>query len=147
MFHIIDDEPVLREFSESILTDYGCDVLCFGSGDQYLEYLKSPKFIKPVAVLSDVTMPGINGYDLTLKIRKIHPFQKIMLITGNANPSSHKKAARQTCYTLGKPYNPEFFLSVIGSIADCHQVHVSGKKSDYPQQCHIDPTLSCQFAQ
>ena len=52
MFHIIDDEAMLREVSETILADYGYDVLCFESGDQYLKHLKSPNFVKPTAVLS-----------------------------------------------------------------------------------------------
>jgi len=146
MFHIIDDEAMLRELTESILTDYGCDVLCFESGDQYLEYLKSPEFINPIAVLSDLTMPGINGYDLALKIRKIYPFQKIILITGNADLSSHKEAERQICYTLDKPYDPENLIAIIDSVTACHQSHGSKKQGCYPQQCYIDASFRCQFS-
>ncbi|MDQ6955555.1 MAG: response regulator [Mariprofundaceae bacterium] len=146
MFHIIDDEAMLRELAESILVDHGCDVLCFESGNQYLEYLKSPEFAKPIAVLSDATMPGINGYDLALKIRECLPFQKIILVTGNADLEHHKKAAKQVCYTLDKPYNFEKFITMIDTIVACHQAHTSNEHSDYPSKCNIDPSLNCIFA-
>jgi len=146
MFHVIDDEAMLRNLTEAILTDYGCGILCFESGEQYLEYLKSPEFINPIAVLSDVTMPGIDGYDLALKIRKLHPFQKIILITGNPDPEHHKEASQQICYTLNKPYNPEKLISIIDSITACHQLHISNKQSDYPQKCNIEPSFDCAFA-
>ncbi|PCI43642.1 MAG: nitrogen fixation protein FixJ [Proteobacteria bacterium] len=146
MFHIIDDEAMLREVSETILTDYGYDVLCFESGNQYLEYLKSPNFAKPTAVLSDVTMPGINGYDLALEIRKMLPFQKIILITGNPDFRHHKEAAQQVCYTLSKPFNPEKFIAMVASITACHQLHQTDKQHAYPQVCSIDSLFHCPFA-
>ena len=146
MFHIIDDEEILREFTESILVDCGFDVLCFESGNQYLEYLNSPKFKKPIAVLSDVTMPGINGYDLALEIRKILPFQKIILITGNADPEHHKEAAKQVCYTLNKPYSPEKLISIIQGITACNHLYASNKEAEYPQMCSMNPLSYCPFS-
>ncbi|MBN4082231.1 response regulator [Mariprofundus ferrooxydans] len=113
MFHIIDDEAMLRELTSAMLVDYGYDVLCFESGEQYLEYLKSPSFVKITAVLSDVTIPSINGYDLALKIRKVTPLQKIILITGNADAEHHQEVAQQVCYTLNKPFNPEKLIAMI----------------------------------
>jgi DNA-binding NtrC family response regulator len=146
MFHIIDDEAMLREVTSAMLIDYGYDVLCFESGAQYLEYLKSPNFIEPTAVLSDVTMPGINSYDLALEIRKALPFQKIILITGNPDSKHHKKAAQQICFTLNKPFNPEKFLAMVGSVSNCHQLHLTNQQQPYPQKCSIDSLFNCPFA-
>jgi len=148
MFHVIDDEAMLREVTSAILIDCGYDVLCFESGNQYLEYLNSPNFIEPTAVLSDVTMPGINGYDLVLEIRKILPFQKIILITGNPDSEHHKKAAQQICYTLklNKPFNPEKFIAIVDSVSSCHQLHQTDQQQPYPQKCHIDPLFNCPFS-
>jgi len=146
MFHIIDDEAMLRELTSAMLTDHGYDSLCFESGTQYLEYLKSPEFVKPTAVLSDVTMPGINGYDLALEIRKILPFQKIILITGNADPEHHQEAAQQVCFTLNKPFNPEKFIAMVDSINTCHQLHLTDKQLPYPQKCSIDSLIPCPFS-
>jgi DNA-binding NtrC family response regulator len=146
MFHIIDDEAMLREVTSAMLMDYGYDVLCFESGEQYLEYLNSPNFTEPTAVLSDVTMPGINGYDLVLEIRKILPFQKIILITGNPDSEHHKKAAQQICFTLNKPFNPEKFIAMVESVSSCHQLHQTDQQQPYPQKCRIDPLFNCPFA-
>lgn len=146
MFHIIDDEAMLRELTSAILIDYGYDVLCFESGDQYLEYLKSPDFVKPTAVLSDVTMPGINGYDLALEIRKALPFQKIILITGNSDSEHHKKATQQVCHTLNKPFKLKKFIAMLGGISACHQLHLADKQHPYPQECSVGSLSSCPFA-
>jgi len=146
MFHIIDDEAMLRELTSTMLADHGYDSLCFESGEQYLEYLKSSNFVKPTAILSDVTMPGINGYDLALEIRKLLPLQKIILITGNADSDQHKKAAQQVCYTLNKPFNPEKFIAMAGSVSACDQLHITNKQYPYPQKCSIDSLFPCPFA-
>ena len=147
MFHVIDDEEMLREVTSAILADCGYDVLSFESGEQYLEYLNSPNFTNPIAVLSDVTMPGISGYDLALEIRKKLPFQKIILITGNADSEHYKKAAQQVCHTFNKPFNPEKFISMVNSISICHQSHFSNEQNcGCPQKCHIESSSTCTFA-
>jgi len=145
MFHVIDDEAMLRELTSTMLADHGYGSLCFESGEQYLEHLKSPSFVKPTAVLSDVTLLGISGYDLALEIRKLIPLQKIILITGNADPEHHKEAAQQVCYTLNKPFNPEKFIAMVGSISACHQLHLTDKQLPYPQKCSIDSLFPCPF--
>lgn len=146
MFHVIDDEAMLRELTSAILIDYGYDVLCFESGDQYLKYLKSPEFVNPTVVLSDVTMPGINGYDLALEIRKAFPFQKIILITGNSDPKNHKEAAQQVCHTLSKPFDPERLFIMLDGITACHQRQLTGKQPAYPQKCSVGSLSSCPFS-
>ena len=146
MFHIIDDEAMLREVTSAMLVDCGYDVLCFESGEQYLAYLNSPNFTEPTAVLSDVTMPGINGYDLALEIRKTLPFQKIILITGNPDSEHHKKATQQICFTLNKPFHPEKFLAMIASVRSCQQLHRTKQQQAYPQKCSIDSLFNCPFA-
>jgi DNA-binding NtrC family response regulator len=136
---------MLPEVTSTMLMNYRDDVLYFESGEQYLEHLKSPNFIEPTAVLSDVTMPGINGYDLALEIRKVLPFQKIILITGNPDSKYHTKAAQQICFTLNKPFNPERFIAMAGDVSSCHQLHQTDQQQPYPQKCRIDSLFDCPF--
>jgi len=112
---------------------------------KYLKYLNSSKYGKPIAVLSDVTMPGIHGYDLALEIRKHSPFQKIVLITGYADAEHHKRAASQLCYTLDKPYKPEKLISMINILAACDKKHQSGDKIEYFKHCEFGIGHSCPF--
>jgi len=145
MIHFIDDEPILRELLEELISDAGYKSIGFESGEVYIDYMNSPEFENPIAVLSDVTMPGINGYDLALEIRKLHPKQVVVLITGNADPEQHTQAARQVCYTLNKPYQPDKLLSMLDTLAACHKSHTGEEQKEYPQKCNIDHLTDCPF--
>jgi len=145
MFHVIDDEEILRDLLECLISEAGYESLSFESGDKYIEYMNSTKFENPIAVLSDVTMPGIHGYELALEIRKLHPKQVIILITGNADPEHHKQAARQVCYTLEKPYQPDKVLAMLDTLAACHKSHAGESQTEYPKKCNIDHVTDCPF--
>ena len=145
MFHAIDDEEIIRELFEIFISEVGYDVLCFSSGNQYLEYLDSPDYQKPIAVLSDVTMPGINGYDLALKIREKLPLQKIVLISGNADAEHHRRASSQLCYTLDKPFTPEQLMDMIKALVACEEAHRSGDKVEFFKQCEFGLDHNCPF--
>jgi len=135
MFHIIDDNPMLRELLECIISDASYRSVSFSSGDKYLEYMSTPDFVNPIAVLSDVNMPGINGYDLVLEIRKKFPFQRIILITGNADDEHHVRAASQLCFTLDKPYQPENLITLLNALEACHNNHA--KDTQYCGYCRF----------
>jgi len=145
MFHVIDDEPMIRDLLEAFVSAAGYRAVCFESGEQYLQYLDSSKFEKPIAILSDVTMPGIHGYNLALEIRQKHPFQKIVLITGNASDERHQRAAQQLCYTLDKPFHPEKLVSMIEMLAACENAHETGDKTEYHQRCEFGIEHDCPF--
>jgi len=145
MIHFIDDDEVLRELLSAILSDSGYEFIGFDCAERYLDYLNSPEFKKPVTVLSDVTMPGMNGYDLALKIREQFPFQKIALITGNADDSYHTRAAKQLCYTLEKPYIPEDLIALLASFSACENAYKPDRKSEYIQYCGFGIDHGCPF--
>jgi len=145
MVHYIDDEQMLRNLLEAFISDAGHESIGFESGDKYVEYLNSPEFKAPTVVISDVTMPGIDGYDLALKIREKNPFQKIILITGNADDEHHIRAASQLCYTLDKPYKHEKLLAILNSLIACEKAHTTGDKNEYFQQCEFGIDHDCPF--
>jgi len=119
VIHFVDDEPMIRELMEIFIADAGHDALGFESGNQYLTYLTSPDFKQPIVLISDVSMPGINGYDLVLEVRKHHPKQKIMLITGNVDAKNHPEAVAHLCYTLEKPFSYRQFMDLLNTLVCC----------------------------
>ncbi|GAV19559.1 nitrogen assimilation regulatory protein [Mariprofundus micogutta] len=146
MFHIIDDEEQIRNLVKALIVRTGHEALCFESGTQYLEYLNNPDFIPPIAVLTDVTMPGINGYDLAVEIRNNLPFQKIILITAYADEEHHRFAASQLCYTLNKPYHAETLIALITALIACENEHRgSNDKIGAFHQCEFGIDHNCPF--
>lgn len=67
---IVDDEADSREWVSIVLQECGAQALAVGSVDEALEALKQ---LKPDVLVSDIGMPGGDGYTLIRKVRKLEP--------------------------------------------------------------------------
>ena len=84
---IVDDDDVELKRDSEVLTSVGYEVIGCKSGAEALEYLNN----NPVElVLLDVNMPGMNGYDVCLNIRKQFPLDDlpIIFLTNQENEAS-----------------------------------------------------------
>jgi len=146
-FHIIDDGEIIRQMMQAMLSDAGYHSLCFKSGDEYIEHLNSPDFENPVAVLTDITMPGISGYELALQVRKAHPSQMIIFISGDADPARHKKAIQESCHILKKPFVMNELLSMLSDLVlPCYQHFSSENKKENLSKCINAGSSGCPFS-
>jgi PAS domain S-box-containing protein len=69
---VVDDELDVRDFLATVLGSAGAEVICAASTREALEVVRhSP----PDVLLSDVAMPGEDGYSLIRKIRALQPEQ------------------------------------------------------------------------
>ena len=76
---VVDDEVALLALAEDILTAYGYTVLRAENAEQALEILGETSVD---LLLSDVIMPGMNGYQLATEVEKLYPEVKIQLVSG-----------------------------------------------------------------
>jgi CheY-like chemotaxis protein len=67
---VVDDEPDARDLLTEMLTNYGADVKTCASA---AEALRTMDKWRPDALVSDIGMPGEDGYDLLRKIRARDP--------------------------------------------------------------------------
>jgi diguanylate cyclase (GGDEF)-like protein/PAS domain S-box-containing protein len=65
---IVDDSTVQRKSIEAMLKSAGFEVKGFGNGVDVLEYLSSVKDNLPVAVVTDMNMPDMDGLELSRRI-------------------------------------------------------------------------------
>ena len=63
---VIDDEPDARELLKRMLEHQGASVTLFGSADEALAALKATR---PSVIVSDVGMPGMDGYQMIRALR------------------------------------------------------------------------------
>jgi len=68
----IDDEPDVRDMLQTLLQDYGANVLTAASAEEGLEALAA---WRPHVLISDIGMPDEDGYSLIRKIRALTPEQ------------------------------------------------------------------------
>jgi len=75
---VVDDEEIIRNMLKEVLQSRGHTVYVAGSGYEALEILKEKK--KCDLVLSDVHMPGMNGYELLKNIKEFFPDIPILMM-------------------------------------------------------------------
>lgn len=118
MFHIVDDEEDIREVIAGLVGLMGYESKSFASPFDYLEYVKSDDFTVPYALLTDVQMPKMNGYEMLNEVRKLYPEIRTAIISGF--PKYEGEAKARSCAFLNKPIVIEEFEHIIESFVRCH---------------------------
>jgi CheY-like chemotaxis protein len=67
---VVDDEADARELLAAMLSQYGAEVKTCSSAGEALEILQR---YKPDVLVSDIGMPGEDGYVLIKKVRALEP--------------------------------------------------------------------------
>lgn len=118
-FHVIDDEEHVSETIVAMLDAHGFSSKKFNCPLQYIKHSKSDDFISPIAVMTDITMPGMNGYEMIDELRKIHPDQKFVVISASSNV--RHPAMREVGMFLTKPVRMETLRKAASSLVQCHE--------------------------
>ena len=112
---LIVDDDVRNIFSlTSVLEDHGMNVRFAENGKDALEVLKADP--GPDAILMDVMMPGMDGYQTTRAIRAMPEFKSLPIIALTAKAM---KGDREKCIAAGasdyitKPVDTEQLLSLL----------------------------------
>jgi len=103
VFHYIDDNKMLLEIFEALITSMDKKVKTFSSPMIYLEYMNSADYVEPAAVFTDIQMPGMDGYQLIEKIREQYPAQRFVAIS--AYEESLENSHEAACMHIRKPFH------------------------------------------
>jgi DNA-binding NtrC family response regulator len=76
----VDDDPDIVRLTEQALSKHGFMVSSFTDALVALDYFKA-NHKNCSLVLSDIRMPGINGYELVTNVKKINPKAKVILMS------------------------------------------------------------------
>ncbi|MBI4765134.1 MAG: response regulator [Deltaproteobacteria bacterium] len=79
---IVDDNQIVASVIQSILELESHEVrLALNGPDGYIAYIQ----FRPDLVITDIQMPGENGFELINHIRKLDPSVKAIYMSGNLN--------------------------------------------------------------
>ena len=113
---VVDDEEALRGLAAELLSQKGYRVARAADAQQALEMMRSASFD---LLLSDLIMPGMNGYQLADVVRKKYPATKILLASGFADERNLKGVDQQlNAQMLHKPYNSRILFETIRDLLD-----------------------------
>lgn len=107
----VDDEEKFLKSTSTRLSLRGLDVHSFLNGFDALEATKQTNF--DVALL-DLKMPGMDGEELLIKIKELHPNVEVVILTGHGSIDSALECTRSGAYEyLQKPCELDDLISVI----------------------------------
>ena len=102
---IVEDHDRLREQLGDFYEQEGFKVTTAASGEQGLEKLAEEKF---ALVVSDVKMPGMDGFQLARYVREKYPDTDVILITAFGNVKQAVEAMKLGASDyITKPFQPE----------------------------------------
>jgi CheY-like chemotaxis protein len=77
---VVDDDPLVRDMTASMLADLGCQVVSAANGTEALEKLSTHS---PIGMMiTDINMPGLDGYELAERARRQRPDLEVILLSG-----------------------------------------------------------------
>jgi CheY-like chemotaxis protein len=114
---VVDDEHAIADSVQEILSSAGYSATCSYSG---FEAIGQARQFCPDILLCDVLMPGLNGFEAALEIKKVCPACRLLLFSGQAATAELAqrfvdvfRARGFRFELLPKPLHPEALLSRI----------------------------------
>ena len=111
---VVDDQCVIADTLVAILKAAGgCSASAAYSGEAALEAIAADV---PNLLITDVSMPGMNGVELAVKVRQDHPQCKVLLFSGHSSAAHLIEEARAKGYDftlLQKPIHPRDLLECL----------------------------------
>jgi signal transduction histidine kinase len=121
---LVDDEPDARELLTAILEQHGARVVAVSSAVDALECLtRWPEASLPDVLVSDIGMPGEDGFDLIRKVRSLDPERggdiAAIALTAYARPEDRARVL-EAGYQIHvpKPVEASYLTRIVGEMAD-----------------------------
>jgi DNA-binding NtrC family response regulator len=115
---LAEDEAMLRRVVGVTLRHGGFVVIEAEDGTAGLEILQSAASID--VLLTDVKMPGLNGYQLAEASLSLRPEVKVMLMTGFADEAIPDAIRKASIPILRKPFNFDDLATSLRELALAH---------------------------
>jgi two-component system response regulator PilR (NtrC family) len=108
---IVDDEEIMREILEALLTREGYQVRMASSGEAGLELARSTTFD---AAIVDVMMPGMDGIAVLQELKKLDDELPVLMVTAFASVETAITAMKLGAFDyITKPFKNDEVLVVV----------------------------------
>lgn len=128
---VVDDDPVVgKSFHRVLSQDKGYVVITAQNAAEALERLREQEYD---VVYTDIKMPGMDGVELTERVKASRPWTPVVIITGYGSTDNEQRAkAAGVSDFMRKPLSPEMIEE-----SATHALHP-------PMQAHADPLAATE---
>src|SRR6266436_96102 len=112
---VVDDEVIVRDIVQRILTKEGFAVLAAADGAEALELFQTfPDTID--LLLTDIDLPRLDGFQLAKRVRLQKPEVKILFMSGKLDMVTETMLAN----FLPKPFQPNTLVEAVRKTLAAH---------------------------
>ena len=114
---LVDDEDIVRSITAMMISDLGYQVITFSNGAECLQYYKENSK-QVAAIILDLIMPEMNGYEVFKKLKAINPEVKVLIFSGfSADNEAQKAIDEGAAGYLQKPAGKDSLSQQLARIA------------------------------
>src|SRR3954469_8822747 len=104
---LVDDDALVRKLAHTILEMNGYHVLDASDGFQALEISRTCRESTIHLLLTDLVMPGMNGWQLAENFLLSRPTSRVLFMSGYVEPESVSNGfANPDIHFIQKPFTP-----------------------------------------
>ena len=116
---VVDDQPDARELILRVLEDCSARVITAGSADEALPLVESSR---PDVLITDIGMPGADGYELLRRVRELGSARggrvPAIALTAFARSEDRTRALRSGFMVhVAKPVDPSELVATVAAVA------------------------------
>ncbi len=115
---LVEDQDLVRNMAKAMLEEMGFEVLAASGGAEAVKLFQA-NANKVLCVITDLTMPGMNGWETLSALRKIRPHIPAILVSGCDEASAMtENYSEQDHVFLHKPYSMGDLQAALGTVLE-----------------------------
>ncbi|HEV3239072.1 MAG TPA: response regulator [Casimicrobiaceae bacterium] len=131
---IVDDNRDVAESTAALLRLEGCDVHLAHDGEEALRMVER---LRPTAVLLDIGLPKMNGFEVAERIRAEPELRDILIVgVSGYGQEEHRLRSKQAGFDhhIVKPIEPRVLTSLLAALRPSHARTASENVVNFPQR-------------
>lgn len=114
---LVDDEETVRRVTGRLLAKLGYDVTPAGNAEEALEILGKDGDGFDL-VLTDVVMPGRSGIEMVVELRRTHPQQRVLFMSGYTTREFGRPPGEPPRPFMPKPFSMQELRTAVEAALD-----------------------------
>ena len=137
---LVDDEEIVRTVTAMLIKNLGYEVIEFSNGADCIAWFKNYGK-QAAAVILDLIMPGMSGYEVFRALKTINPNVKVLLFSGfSVNDEAQKAIEQGAVGYLQKPTKKEILSQQLARIVGKSGFHQEKEqRSEAPADLPVIP--------